>query len=265
MAVTAAEVDRIRARLGDAGVGGALRVEPAGPGRALVRAVGADDTTAEHLVAALRADGWSAATRPEGGGHLRAWRDNTRPVDVSGRLSVCFPWSEIDRSISPPTVEIDPGRAFGTGAHPSTRLLLTALAARLRGGEQVLDVGCGSGVLALAAARLGAWATAVDIEPEALLVTAANAARNRLGGRVEVRATGLVGLAGPFDAIVANIGAAVLVELAPRLRALLAPSGWLGVSGISPAQTAVVAAALQPLQVAQTSRDDDWEALVVVS
>lgn len=164
------------------------------------------------------------------GAWLDAWRAFAHPVRA-GRLVVVPAWIE-----PPPTgaddvvVPIDPGRVFGHGGHPTTRLLLEELDGRVTGGESVLDVGCGSGVLAVAAARLGAGrVVAVDIDPEAVTVTRANAARN--GVTVEVSTTPVTEVAGHFDLVLANIGAGVLEELAPTLLALgdvLLLSGVLG-------------------------------------
>ncbi len=208
------------------------------------------------VVTALRAEGWRATDRPEGGGHLSAWRAHTAPVVVSDRFCVCFPWSEFDAEGMPAPIEVDPGRAFGTGGHPSTHLLLTELARRVAPGDRVLDVGCGSGVLALAAAHLGAVVTATDIAAGALAATAANAAWNGLP--VEIGAE-LPDAA--WDAVVANIGAATLIELAPALRARVGPNGWLGLSGLSPGQVSRVAAAYAG--DVEERRDGEWAALVI--
>src|SRR4051794_27393554 len=136
----------------------------------------AADATAR--VAELRAAGAAATDRPVGGGHLEAWLRSNAPV-VVGRLCVRLPWSEAPAPAGATTVTVDPGRAWGAGSHPATKLLLAALDQRVRGGERVLDVGCGSGVLAVAAAALGAAdVVGYDIDPEAHLATAANAERN---------------------------------------------------------------------------------------
>jgi ribosomal protein L11 methyltransferase len=244
--------------------GGAIEERPMGGNRILVYGHFADEQSAGAAVVALRSAGWPAAVRPLAGGHLTAWRNHTRPIDVRGRVWVCFPWSEFDRDQAPLVVEIDPGRAFGTGAHPSTLLLLRELADRLVGGEAVLDVGCGSGVLAVTAARLGAGSVlATDVRDEALAVTRANAARNGVAGAIELFTTPIDELDAVFDAIVANIGAATLIGLAPALQARLAPGGWLGLSGLSPAQVSEVAAAYDRVQVVSLPTDDDWAAIVL--
>jgi ribosomal protein L11 methyltransferase len=208
------------------------------------------------VVSALRAEGWRATLRPESGGHLTAWLAHTAPVDIEGRFVVCFPWSEFDRGAAPPAVEVDPGASFGTGAHPSTRLLLVELARRVRAGDRVLDVGCGSGVLSLAAALLGADAVATDIAPAAAAATEANAMWNGLRVSVVPAVP-----AGTFDAVVANIGADELVRLAPVLGACVAPGGWVGLSGVSPAQLSRVGAAYGGR--GEERRDGEWAALVI--
>ena len=208
-------------------------------------------------VAELRAAGVVATDRPVGGGHLDAWLRSNQPV-VVGRLCVRLPWTERPPG-SATDVVIDPGRAWGAGSHPSTTLLLAALVQRLRGGERVLDVGCGSGVLAVAAAALGAVdVVGFDIDPEAHRMTAANAARNGVTVTVGDRP-------GPYDVVVANIGASTLIELAPTIVGRLAPTGWVGLSGLSPAQVSTVAAAYRPLQINETRHDDDWAAIVLRS
>jgi ribosomal protein L11 methyltransferase len=161
-------------------------------------------------------------------------------------------------------VEIDPGAAFGSGGHPSTRLLLVELARRMRGGESTLDVGCGSGVLSVSAARLGAASvTAVDVDDRAIASTRANAARNDLGATVAASRMPVNELPGTFDVIVANIAATTLIELAPALQSRVAPGGWLGLSGLSPAQVSVVTAAYRATDVVGTASDGDWAAVVV--
>ena len=169
---------------------------------------------------------------------LDTWRAWARPTRV-GRLVVRPAWQDV-RPPSPAEpiasdveIAIDPGHVFGHGGHPSTRLVLGALVERLRGGESVLDVGCGSGVLSLAAVALGAEsARAIDIDPTAVAVTRANAVANRLSRRIDVDSTPLAAIRRRFDVVVANIGVVVLRELAPLLVGRVAAGGWLVCSGL---------------------------------
>jgi ribosomal protein L11 methyltransferase len=180
------------------------------------------------------------------------------------RLSLCFVWSEHDRGGLDNLLELDPGQGFGTGAHPSTRLVLEELMARLTGGERVLDVGCGSGVLGLAALRLGASeAVGIDIEAPAVETTRRNAGLNSLAPQMEATLAPLGDLNGVFDVVVANIGRAALVELAPHLVTRVSPTGWLAVSGISPVQCSLAAALLRPLEVLEQRTRGDWSMVVL--
>jgi ribosomal protein L11 methyltransferase len=266
--VVAAESDDALAATHELRIRGATAVHERsiGRGRVLLYGEPFENGPAVDVAASIRALGWPADVRPVDGGHLDAWHNHTRPVIVGGRLWVCFPWSEFDRDQAELVVEIDPGRAFGTGGHPTTRLLLDELESRIKGGESVLDVGCGSGVLAIAAARLGAThVTAIDISALAITATRANAARNHLGKRVQVHDTPVEHLTTRFDAIVANLHAPTLVNLAPAIESLLNPGGWLGLSGLSPAQVSKVAAAYKEVQVVATPTEDDWTAVIATN
>jgi ribosomal protein L11 methyltransferase len=183
-------------------------------------------------------------------GALDAWRPHARAVTVGERLVIRPPWVEppsADQG-SRPRVEvvIDPGRAFGQGAHPSTRLVLEALDELVDGGERALDLGCGSGVLAIAALALGAAsAVGVDIEPVALAATRDNAARNGVADRLAmVDDVGrLAGADGGYDLVVANMLLPQLVAAAPTVTASLATGGVAVVSGVLVGQRAELLAA----------------------
>ncbi|HEY1280180.1 MAG TPA: 50S ribosomal protein L11 methyltransferase [Acidimicrobiales bacterium] len=252
----------VRCRLGGLG-SRATEIVDAGAMRRLVLAPVEDVGQAELMAAALRAEGEVAVTRPEGGARLEAWRRHTLPTTLGGRLSVCFAWSEHDRQDLPRLVELGPG-GFGSGEHPSTRLLLEELVDRIRGGERVLDVGCGSGVLGLGALRLGAsHVVAVDVKPTAVEATRRNAALNGMAARMEAILAPLTEIDDAFDVVVANVGRAAVVELAPALVRLLAPGGWLGVSGISPSQCSLVAGFLRPLTEVERRTSGEWAAVVL--
>jgi ribosomal protein L11 methylase PrmA len=164
-------------------------------------------------------------------------------------------------------VVVDPGRAFGGGAHVSTRLALAALVELVRGGERVLDVGCGSGVLALAALALGAdEAVGIDIDPEAVEATRANAERNRVADRLVV-ATDLpaAGPASPYDLVVANMLLPDLVAVAPTVARVAGRHAAVVISGVLTDQRAAVLAPYAGLGLEPVAErtDEGWLALTL--
>jgi ribosomal protein L11 methyltransferase len=166
---------------------------------------------------------------------------------------------------------LDPGMAFGTGLHPTTRLCLAALEGLAdRGdveGARVLDAGCGSGILAIAALKLGATdAYGVDTDPIAIESTLANARRNRLTRRIQARVGSLPSEQPAFDVVLANLIAGVLVPLAPVLRDELRPGGALLASGIFIDREAEVASAFEAagLSIRERSAEGEWVAVTAV-
>jgi ribosomal protein L11 methyltransferase len=186
------------------------------------------------------------------------WREGLTPV-TAGRWTITPPWHATGATGE---VVIDPGQAFGTGHHETTVWCLRALDDVAVEGRRVLDLGTGSGVLAIAAARRGARVVAVDIDPLAVEATVVNAQRN--GTRIDVRLGNVGAVVGErFDVVVANLDSATLKRLAVALAALLVGNGTLIASGIGNENIAAVARAMRDagLQVATTG-GAEWSLLL---
>jgi ribosomal protein L11 methyltransferase len=197
-----------------------------------------------------------------------AWKAHFPVLRVGRRLVIRPTWRRHRRSPDDVVIALDPGMAFGTGLHPTTRLCLAgveSLADRgLLDGARVLDVGCGSGILAIAAAKLGAPdALGLDTDPIAVESTLANADRNRLGRRIAARQGSLPSGDGPFDVVLANLIASVLIDLSALLRDELRPGGVLLASGIFIDREAEVRESFSKvgLEVAGRSEEGEWVAL----
>jgi ribosomal protein L11 methyltransferase len=192
---------------------------------------------------------------------VRRSEEQFAPIRAGARLWVVPTWHACPDPAAV-NIRLDPGRAFGTGAHPSTRLVLGWLERAIAGGERLLDYGCGSGILAIAGARLGARAvTAVDIDPQAREAAAANARAN--GVALEVRSPEELpapAAAACYDVVVANILAAPLVALAPELAARTRGGGRVALSGILAGQAAEVAAAYaRDFDVSVAAGEEGWQ------
>ncbi|MEO8010906.1 MAG: 50S ribosomal protein L11 methyltransferase, partial [Dokdonella sp.] len=162
----------------------------------------------------------------------RVWMDQFKPMRFGRRVWI-YPWNiEPPADIDTVVVRLDPGLAFGTGTHPTTALCLEWLDGLELNDKTVIDYGCGSGILAMAAAALGAREViAIDNDPQALAASADNAQRNGIADRIKLAAPDGAAIE-PADVLVANILAGPLHELAPRFAASLKPGGALALSGI---------------------------------
>jgi len=197
-----------------------------------------------------------------------AWKAHFPVLRVGRRLVIRPTWRRHRREPDDVVLALDPGMAFGTGLHPTTRLCLAALEALSdRGvvtGARVLDVGCGSGILAIAALKLGAAsALGVDTDPIAVEATVANARRNAVARRLRAREGSLPSRETAFDVVLANLIAGVLVPLAPALRDELRPGGTLLASGIFVDRETEVRNALEAAGMAIVDRraEGDWVSL----
>ena len=200
-----------------------------------------------------------------------AWKAHFKPLKVTDRLVIRPPWEEYAAQPGETVITIYPGMAFGTGRHASTLLCLRALEqvweARPPGAGspwQVLDVGTGTGILALTAARYGAEVLAIDLDPEAVAAALENVRLNELIDRVWVEETPLASLRQQFGLILANITAPDLLQLADSLTARLLSDGVLIISGFLTEDASRLAARYQGLGLHQTGflTQEDWGALI---
>lgn len=189
-----------------------------------------------------------------------AWKEHFHPLKV-GRVVIKPTWREWDAEPDDIVIELDPGMAFGTGLHPTTQLVLAALQPRVRPGMEVLDLGTGSGILAIAAARLGARVTALDVSDVAVEVAQENVNTNGLAGEIRVAKGSIDAVKGQqFDLVLANIIASILHDLAPELAAALKPGAELLGSGIVEERVELVREAFTRagLRLTEQRCDGDW-------
>jgi ribosomal protein L11 methyltransferase len=194
---------------------------------------------------------------------LAEWKKDWQPVEV-GRFVIAPPWSEITDAPARIVIRIEPGMAFGTGTHETTRLCLKAIEKYFRGGS-FLDVGTGTGILAIAAAKMrpGARIEAFDTDAEAVAIACENARLNDVGQQIDFRAGSVTEQTSSADLVCANLTAPVIVELLPSL--LGATCGRLVLSGILAEQRELVQSRLLELGADgfEIDQDGEWIAVVV--
>ncbi|MGC9162042.1 MAG: 50S ribosomal protein L11 methyltransferase [Thiomonas sp.] len=250
-------------RFGDTAQEQALYGEPGMPApksawaQSLLRALFADQAQADAALAALLAaqalpdlQGVQQTT-VEDQDWVRLTQSQFQPVSIDDRLWIVPSWHDPPDTAAP-VIRLDPGLAFGTGTHPTTRLCLQWLTRQPLQGKSLLDYGCGSGILAIAAAKFGAApVVGVDIDPDAVQATTANATDNRvtLQAGLPDAVTGM-----RFDLVVANILSAPLKLLAPAIAAHVRPGGALVLSGILERQADELIAAYAPYAALQVDQ-----------
>jgi len=217
-------------------------------------AMGVDPAPADITLTFVEDEDWATA-----------WKAHYRPLRITDRLTIAPTWEEYHPAEGEQVIRLDPGMAFGTGGHATTRLCLRALETLVRGGEVVADVGTGSGVLAIGAALLGASRVeAVDTDPVAVHAARENVATNDLEDRITLR-TGdrLIGSAGPYDVVIANILPNIVSILAAGAFAKLKPGGVYLVSGLTLPYEEDVLAALEDAGFTPEGRweEERWLAL----
>lgn len=203
---------------------------------------------------------------------MEAWREHYPVIHIGSRIVIVPAWRRYEPQDGEVVLVVDPGMAFGTGLHPSTQLCLAALETYLRPGDSALDVGTGTGILSIAAAKLGAGAiVAMDIESAAVEAATANVAANGLAERVDIRLASVVPVRGPwgstpdvidsgtYDLLLVNIIAEVIAEMAPVLLRLARPGGTIITSGIIAEREHLVEGAFSGrAEVIDRRQDGDW-------
>jgi ribosomal protein L11 methyltransferase len=224
-----------------------------------------------QLAARAVSDRWAARVCfVEGDDWRERYKVYFKATRIGSRLVVRPPWEAYSAHDRDVVLTLDPGMAFGTGTHETTRLVLEALEEYVRAGMDVLDVGCGSGILAIAALLLGAGrALAIDVDPEAVRVAAENCAINGVADRCRVERADGEATAEPlahgqrYPLVLANIETRVLVPAASALIACVEPAGVLILSGILAPERDRVLAAYAPLQMLRVRTLGEWVAIVL--
>lgn len=233
-----------------------------GPGRTLLVASFADESDAERVAAEL--DGKVEVI--VGDDWRDAWKEHFQLTPIGERLLLRPSWRDVPEDAGDRVVlTIDPGGAFGSGLHESTRLVLRVIEQTVKGGESVLDVGCGSGILAIAALLLGAErARGIDIEESAIPTTLENAEINDVGDRVGASTDPLQSVDGRYDIVLANIQAPILIDMASQLVERMAEGGVLVLSGILADRAEEVRDAFTAHGLDATiSADGEWRAITL--
>ncbi|MBJ7307963.1 MAG: 50S ribosomal protein L11 methyltransferase [Acidimicrobiia bacterium] len=260
------EVDEVSGLVWDLGVSGVEELALAN-GSIELR-IGCEATLAELVVKTL-SDRWAVrAESVAADTGLDTWREHAQVWRAGSNIVIVPPWLDAPPDVTADDLVllIDPGHAFGSASHETTRLCLEAVAEFVTPGAVVADIGCGSGVLAVAAVRLGAReAIATDISPEAIIATIENARRNDVADVVDVSTATIEELdSATYDLVLANIGAATLCSMAQGLVQITKPHGVLVLSGLLAEQIEVVGGALKEAGavIDDVREDGEWRALV---
>jgi ribosomal protein L11 methyltransferase len=257
------DVEVACARLWGAGVTAIEERPPIDGYQTFVTVLAADDVTSRARLGELPAT-WVVRFADDDSVVSEAWRDHAEPVRVNEHLELRPAWLDAPTTDAI-VVDIEPGSAFGLGDHPTTRLSADAAWRLTRPGDRVMDVGCGTGVLAIISLLRGATsAIAIDVAEAAREATLDNARRNLVADRIIASCTPLHEVEGEFDLVFANILAPTLVALADDLVRVVADEGRLVISGILADQHDHVLHALRGLDVSSRSFDDGWACVELV-
>lgn len=267
--VTSDQAELVSASLFELGASGieerdaSTLVGPGGAQAVTLVASFADEVSARAALAEL--DAYPARLEYVVGDAWRdGWRAYWKPLRVGERLMIVPSWERFEPAPNDVVLSLDPGQAFGTGTHESTQLLLCELERRTPPGAALLDVGTGSGILAIAALKLGAArAQAIDTDPLSVDAARENAERNGVADRLSASATPIEQITERFPLVLANIEARVLVPLAAAIAARVAPGGLLLLSGLLASDVQRVREAYASFAELARPERGEWRALVL--
>lgn len=262
-------------------------------GQAIIKGYFTEDTDVDALIAALKprveelrefdidpGEAKYSSALVDDEDWATAWKQYFKPIRVSETLTIKPTWEEYEAAPGERIIELDPGMAFGTGTHPTTALCLQTLESVVKGGEEVIDVGTGSGILAIGACRLGAKSVlALDLDPVAVSSATENVKLNGLSNQVEVKLSDLLGVLKdeaaersgaplavslPVDLVVANILAEIILLFVDDVYAALKPDGIYIASGVYKNKETDVEEGLlrSGFEIIEKRRDEEWIAFV---
>ncbi len=267
VSVPADDVDIVSSILWDAGATGveerdATTLDRSEVGDVTLVAHFDSDEAAQEAIASLAPAHVGRLEHIEGDAWKERWKEFFKPTRVGRRFVVRPSWEPFDAAPEDVVITLDPGQAFGTGTHET---VLAEVDALVRGGEHVLDVGCGSGILGIGALLVGAAdVVAIDNDPVAVDVTKENAEVNGIAARVCATEDDVAQVPGTFELVLANIQSAILLPMAPVLMQRVAPGGALVLSGLLAPEEDEIRAAYGPLRFVRKGAERDWIALVFV-
>ena len=229
------------------------------PGQVVVIAAFPNDAAAQHALTVIREEYDAEIIHVPNEDWATEWRRGFTAQRIGRRLLLHPSWETEQSGPDDVVLTIDPENAFGSGDHETTRLVLQMLDHRVAGDERVLDVGCGSGVLSIAALLLGAAsAVAVDIDEDAVVVARRNAEINGVASRIEASSRPLGDIDGFYDIVLANIETRVLIHMPDPLRARIAPGGLLVLSGILRGERDELLTAYAPMRLEECLEEGEW-------
>ena len=233
-------------------------------GDVMVYAAFEDEAAALHALNEVRAEYEADLVYVPHQNWATEWRRGFSAQRIGQRLLLHPSWEPAESKPGDVVLTIDPENAFGSGDHETTRLVLGLLDARIEGNERVLDVGCGSGILSIAAIRLGAASSiAIDIEDDAVVVTERNAGLNGVESSIDASTTPLDAIDGAYDLVLANIETRVLVQMPDALRARMAPGATLILSGILRKERDELLEAYASMHLEELVEEGEWCACVL--